>query len=107
MKKIGPTSSGTVIVEMTEAEFSRLEKTPAVVSGTEKPMAHHERVAYVRERLRKLNPKTKGAAVHSIEAMFQFHGGISKAETERVIASLQKEKFLSLDAQSRLTFLNK
>jgi hypothetical protein len=106
MKKIGATSSGTVIVEMTDAEFARLEKLPALSTGNEKCMTHDERVAFARERLRKLNTKTKEAAIHSIEAMFQFHGGITKEDAERIIASLRKEKFLIIDGQSRLSFPN-
>lgn len=105
MKKIGSTSSGNVIVEMTEAEFARLEKLPVVTAGAQKPMSHDERVAYVRGRLKKLNPKDKEAAINSIKAMFQFHGGITPEDAERVITSLQKEKFISLDEGSKLHFL--
>lgn len=104
MKKIGSTTSGSVIVEVTEAEFTRMEKI--LVGGTKvkKPKSHDERVAYVRERLKKLNPKTKEAAIHSIETMFQFHDGITPADAERVIGSLMKERFLSIDEKSKLLF---
>jgi hypothetical protein len=106
MKKIGSTSSGIVIVEMTDAEFTRLEKSQAVASGPLKRMTHDERVVYARERLAKSKPKIKEAAIHLIRDMFQFHGGVTQEEAERVIASLQKEKFLTIDAQSRIQFRN-
>lgn len=106
MRKIGSTSSGSVIVEMTEAEFVRLEKAAVVAAKPAKPMAHNERVDYVRDRLKKLNPKDKEAAINSIKAMFQFHGGITPEESERVIASLQKEKFIAIDEKSKLRFLS-
>lgn len=104
MKKIGSTSSGTVIVEMTDAEFARLEKLAAVVTGTEKAMTHDERVTYVRERLAKSKPKSKVAALHFIRDMFQFLGRVTGDEAEQILASLHKEKFLTIDERHRITF---
>ncbi len=98
-------SSGTVIVEMSEAEYARIEKLPVVTAKSEKPVTHDQRVAYVRDRLKKLSPKDKEAAINSIKAMFQFHGGITPEDADRVIASLKKEKFISLDEKSKLHFL--
>jgi hypothetical protein len=111
MKKIGTTSSGTVIVEMTAAQFEALAQIQAPPTATT-PAAHAaavkmtpaERVSYVRERIIKLQPKKKDAVVRSITAMFQFTGGIADQEIQRIIGTLQKEKFFAIDGNERITY---
>ena len=49
-----------------------------------------ELVQYVADRLRKLKPSKKEALFNSIGAMFQFQGGISDADKERMFSELQK-----------------
>lgn len=44
-------------------------------------------------------------SIRSIEAMFQFGGGIESPEVEKVIATLQKQKFLSIDPDGRVTYI--
>jgi len=106
MKNIGTTSSGTVIVEMTAAQFAALSQLqvappapPAVVK-----MSIAEMVGYVRERIAKLSPKKKEGVVRSISAMFQFNGGIPAADVEEVIRRLQKEKFFAINETGRVTY---
>ena len=106
MKKIGTTSCGTVIVEMTVAQFdalSALQGAPQAQPGVV-AMTLAERVAFVRERIVKLNPKKKDGVARSIAAMFQFTGGISEREIEEVIGRLQKEKFLTIDENARVSY---
>jgi|SRR6516164_8757343 hypothetical protein len=106
MKKIGTTSAGTVIVEMTAAQFKSLFEIsetstaqPAVDS-----MSVAERVAFVRERIAKLSPKKKNGVVHSIAAMFQFTGGISEPCIDEIIGHLQGEKFFAIDEAGRVIY---
>lgn len=106
MKKIGTTTSGSVIVEMTTQEYDAIQQlqvggsapSPKAASTPEiaPRMNHSERSSYVAERLKKLSPKKKDGVVRSIEAMFQFGGGIDASEVEKVIATLQKQKFFSI-----------
>ncbi len=49
-----------------------------------------ELVQYVADRLRKLKPSRKEALFNSISAMFQFQGGISDGDKERIFSELQK-----------------
>ncbi len=114
MKQIGTTSSGSVVVEMTTQEYDALKQiqaggpstTPkaAADQGSSNRMSPHERAAYVAERLPKLSPKKKEGAIRSIEAMFQFHGGIDAAEATKILATLERQKFLSITPDGRVTF---
>jgi hypothetical protein len=49
-----------------------------------------ELVQYVADRLRKLKPSKKKALSNSIASMFQFQGGISDGDKERMFSELQK-----------------
>lgn len=61
-------------------------------------------IDYVAERLRKLRPVKKDAALNSIGAMFQFRGGIGEDERQRILASLQAGGHVSIDASGRLSY---
>ena len=109
MKNIGTTSSGTVIVEMTAAQFAALSQLQVAPPAPPAPpavvkMSIAEMVGYVRERIAKLSPKKKKGVVRSISAMFQFNGGITAADVEEVIRRLQKEKFFAIDETGRVTY---
>lgn len=106
MKKIGTTSSGAVIVEMTAAQFNALTQfqQKADVQPTADNMTMSEKVGYVRDRIAKLSPKKKEGVARSISAMFQFTGGISEAELEEVVGRLQKEKFFAIDETGHVTY---
>ncbi|MEX2581314.1 MAG: hypothetical protein WD342_19815 [Verrucomicrobiales bacterium] len=114
MKKIGSTSSGSVIVEMTTQEYDALHQLqlggfgPAAKAASAPEVAprmnHSERSSYVAERLKKLSPKKKDGVVRSIEAMFQFGGGIEPSEVEKLIATLRKQKFFSIAPDGRVTY---
>lgn len=114
MKKIGITTAGSVIVEMTTQDYDALQQLQVggsaphtkVVADHEvaSSMNHSERLLYVAERLRKLGPKKKDGVIRSIESMFQFVGGINASEVEKVIASLQKQKFFSIAPDGRVTY---
>lgn len=59
---------------------------------------------YVYERLLKLKPSKKPALLNSIGAMFQFQGGISDSDRERIVANLQKHGHISIDQNGRVSF---
>ena len=112
MKKIGTTTTGSVIVEMTTQEYAALQRLqvgapPEKVAADHEVaprMNHSERASYVAERLKKLSPKKKDGVIRSVEAMFQFSGGIESSDIEKVIATLQKQKFFSIAPDGRVTY---
>jgi hypothetical protein len=56
-----------------------------------------ELTRYVAERLYKLRPSKRDTVLNSIAAMFQFQGGISAADKEAVLSSLQSRGYLSFN----------
>jgi hypothetical protein len=69
------------------------------------PLNSSEVVEYVFERLIKLKPTKISSLKNSIAAMFQFQGGISESEQEKIISQLQKLKYIQIDANNRVRFL--
>jgi ERCC4-type nuclease len=63
-----------------------------------------ELLRYVAERLRKLQPSKKETVLNSIGAMFQFQGGISNADKEKLFSELLKKRLLSVDANYRVQY---
>lgn len=53
-----------------------------------------ELVQYVADRLRKLKPSKKETLFNSIGAMFQFQGGISNSDKERMFSELLKRRHI-------------
>ncbi len=114
MKKIGTTTAGSVIVEMTAQEYEALQRLQSAGSTVSSKgsadqevaprMTHSERSVYVAERLRKLSPKKKEGVVRSIEAMFQFSGGIDSAEVEKLLSTLQKQKVFTISQDGKVTY---
>lgn len=111
MNKIGVTSSGTVIVEMSESQYSALSSLsvgfpPSRDSQTEKAnlMSPSEKLDFVRPRLAKLKPKRRGGVVKSISAMFQFTGGIDEKDIDRIIESLAKEGYLKIGSDEKVEY---
>jgi hypothetical protein len=63
-----------------------------------------ELVQYVAERLRKLRPSKKEALLNSIGAMFQFQGGISDGDKEKLFSELQKRRYIVLAENGRVQY---
>ncbi len=63
-----------------------------------------EVVQYVAERLLKLKPSKKVTLLNSIGAMFQFQGGISDADKNRIISELQKQRRITIDQNDRVSY---
>ena len=79
-------------------------QTLVAPGSSAQPVDHKERVTFVRDRLKKLKPKKKDGILHSIEAMFQFSGGIGTNEIEKLLKSLAKEKFLTISSDGKVTY---
>lgn len=106
MKRIGTTSSGSVIVEMTAAQFDALSRQQRT-SPTEpipNTMSLADRVTYVRDRIVKLKPRKREGVARSISAMFQFTGGITETDIEKIITCLQRENHLTVDETGRVAY---
>ena len=63
-----------------------------------------ELVQYVADRLRRLKPSKKEALFNSIGAMFQFQGGISDADKERLFSELQKRGHIIVAENGRVQY---
>ena len=61
-------------------------------------------VAYVAPRIRKLRPTKRAGLINSINAMFQFQGGLSAEDLDRVLADLQKQGLIRLEANNRVVY---
>ena len=115
MKKVGTTASGSIIVEMTAPEYEALQRLQSggeasasrssPVQDIAPRMSHSQRATYVSERLKKLSPKKRDGVVRSLDEMFQFNGGISAEEREKLIATLQKQKFFAIAQDGRVTYM--
>jgi|AGSF01.1.fsa_nt_gi hypothetical protein len=88
--------------EETQNPQRRIEENRKDLS---KPQNSSEVVQYVFERLIKLKPAKISSLQNSIGAMFQFQGGISESEQERIISELQNLKYIQIDANNRVTYL--
>lgn len=63
-----------------------------------------ELVQYVADRLQKLKPSKKEALFNSIAAMFQFQGGISDGDKERIFSELQKRGHIVVAENGRVQY---
>jgi len=61
-------------------------------------------IQYVADRLRKLKPSKKKALFNSIGAMFQFQGGISDLDKERIFSELHKARHIDVGKNGRIQY---
>ena len=114
MRKIGSTSTGSVIIEMTAAQyaaFTQVMGAPATVDepGEKKEaprpvMAVKRKQGYVRNCLSQLRPDTRKEVFRSIRAMFHGSGGIRDTEIDQMIDSLVKDHYFSIDENGDVTY---
>lgn len=84
-----------------EEEEQNPEKRVAAASpGPSDP----ELVQYVAERLKKLRPSKKEAVLNSIGAMFQFQGGVSDSDKERIFSELLKQRHITIAENNRVQY---
>ncbi len=63
-----------------------------------------ELVQYVADRLKKLKPSKKEALLNSIGAMFQFQGGISDGDKERLFSELLTKRHITVSENNRIHY---
>jgi hypothetical protein len=63
-----------------------------------------EMTEYVAERIKKLRPAKKDSLLNSISAMFQFQGGISVSDREKIVVELQKKHHISIEANNHVSY---
>ncbi len=80
--------SKVVVKKVKEDEFSKKVET----------------IEYVVERLLKLKPTKKKSLTNSIKSMFQFQGGISESDIDKVISDLQRRKLIRIE-QNKVSYL--
>ena len=60
--------------------------------------------AYVAERIRKLKPRTRTALLNSIDAMYQFRGGISAEDKACLVRELSGGYGIGIDQSGRVSY---
>ena len=58
------------------------------------------------DRIAKLRPSKKASLINSIKAMYQFQGGVSDEDQEKIIVDLQKRKFLKIESNNKVIYLD-
>ena len=61
------------------------------------PLKELDTIEYVLGRLLKLKPVKRQSLINSIKSMFQFQGGISDSDINKIISELQKRKYIKLE----------
>ncbi|HEH9439786.1 hypothetical protein [Aeromonas sobria] len=61
-------------------------------------------ITYVAERLLKLKPAKKSTLLNSIGAMFQFQGGISDVDKERIAIELQNKNIITITETGKVLY---
>ena len=61
-------------------------------------------IQYVADRLRKLKPSKKDKLFNSIGAMFQFQGGISDHDKQRIFSELHKARHIDIGKNGRIQY---
>lgn len=63
-----------------------------------------ELIQYVADRLKKLRPSKKETLLNSIGAMFQFQGGISDSDKEKLFSELLKKRHITMTEGNRIHY---
>ncbi len=66
----------------------------------------NDTLQYVITRIRKLKPTKKASLLNSIDAMFQFQGGISDSDKEHIILELQRRRIIIIEPNGRVSYPN-
>ena len=82
--------------EETENPQNRAKQEVLENAKTKKePLKELDTIEYVVGRLLKLKPVKRQSLINSIKSMFQFQGGISDSDINKIISELQKRKYSS------------
>jgi hypothetical protein len=83
-----------------EEEQNPEKRAASTASGPSDP----ELIQYVAQRLRKLRPSKKEALLNSIGAMFQFQGGVSDSDKEKILSELLKKRHITIAENNRVQY---
>jgi hypothetical protein len=83
-----------------EEEHNPENRSRDAASGPSDP----ELIQYVADRLKKLRPSKKVALLNSIGAMFQFQGGVSESDKEKIISELLSNGHISITENNRVQY---
>ena len=61
-------------------------------------------VQYVADRLKKLKPSKKETLLNAIGAMFQFQGGISDSDKEKLFSELLTKRYITIAEKNRIHY---
>ncbi|MCI5145237.1 MAG: hypothetical protein D3923_06815 [Candidatus Electrothrix sp. AR3] len=73
---------------------------------SEKSKSDINTITYVVDRIDKLRPAKKRTLLNCIKAMYQFQGGISEKDQEKIVNKLEKANFLKVEKNNRIKYLN-
>lgn len=103
------------IVQLGYRDKFRLAQLLIQLARKEEEEAHPERrqvtvstaelnLQYVADRVRKSKPSTKEALLNFISAVFQFRGGISDRDKERIFSELHKARHIHVGTNGRIQY---
>jgi hypothetical protein len=89
------------------AEIDKLNKhdETQVIKNQKKLDSDLDKIQYIIERLKKSKPKKLSSLQSFITNMFQFRGGISNIDRDKIISELQKNKFIKIDSNNKVIYL--
>lgn len=85
-------------------QLARREEEVAHADRQSGAAAEKTDAEYVAERVLKLRPKSGKALLNSIDAMFQFRGGISDTEKRSLLAQLSQRHGISIEPTGRVAY---
>ena len=85
-------------------QVARKEEEEKKPDGRNSETGDFHTIEYVAERLIKSKPSKKVALLNFIGAMFQFQGGISDEDKEKIVSELQNKKWLTIDSNGRVSY---
>ena len=87
-----------------EEEETHPEQRPITTATAKLGSDPIQYVQYVADRLRKHKPSRKETVFNSIGAMFQFRGGISDRDKERIFSALHKARHIDVGENGRIQY---
>jgi len=117
MRKVGATTSGSVIVEMTQVQFEALQQVvnpnsskeetsaeSAPPAGEVKTMAVKRKLDHVRTCILKLKPSTRDELIRSIKTVGPFTGGFADTEIDHLLRILAREEHFTISDNGTLVY---
>ena len=84
-------------------QLARKEEEEAHPERRQTPTAKPD-LQYVADRVRKSKPSTKDKLMNLIGAMFQFRGGISDGDKEKIFSELHKARHIDVTENGRIQY---